>query len=203
MQDRIGPNRVGPCGLFQPIADGLKFLFKEDIIPDAATSALSRRSLPRRRYRAAGLRRRAVRPDVGAIRTSTSSSFAARTSTSASCSSSPSPAWRSTASSWAAGRRTTSTASSAALRSSAQIISYEIPMGMSVLGVVLLGGSLNLETDHRHQVKRVLGLEHLLPAAGVPAVPDQRLRRVQPAAVRPARGASRSWSAATTPSTAR
>lgn len=34
IQDRCGPNRVGPAGLFQPIADGLKFVFKEDVIPN-------------------------------------------------------------------------------------------------------------------------------------------------------------------------
>src|SRR5438128_9910134 len=33
VQDRVGPNRVGPRGLFQSVADGLKFLLKEDIIP--------------------------------------------------------------------------------------------------------------------------------------------------------------------------
>ena len=32
-QDRLGPNRVGPWGIFQPLADGLKFLFKEEVIP--------------------------------------------------------------------------------------------------------------------------------------------------------------------------
>src|SRR3954466_1796376 len=33
VQDRLGPNRVGPKGLFQPLADGLKFIFKEDYRP--------------------------------------------------------------------------------------------------------------------------------------------------------------------------
>jgi NADH-quinone oxidoreductase subunit H len=33
IQMRVGPNRVGPWGLFQPLADGLKMIFKEDIVP--------------------------------------------------------------------------------------------------------------------------------------------------------------------------
>src|SRR5207244_2176029 len=33
IQDRLGPNRVGPAGLFQPIADAAKFLLKEDLTP--------------------------------------------------------------------------------------------------------------------------------------------------------------------------
>ena len=36
IQDRPGPNRVGPLGLFQSIADALKFFFKEDIVPHGA-----------------------------------------------------------------------------------------------------------------------------------------------------------------------
>ncbi len=36
IQNRYGPNRVGPFGLFQPIADGIKMLIKEDIVPARA-----------------------------------------------------------------------------------------------------------------------------------------------------------------------
>src|SRR3954454_16015462 len=37
IQGRLGPNRVGPGGALQPLADLLKFIFKEDIVPDKST----------------------------------------------------------------------------------------------------------------------------------------------------------------------
>jgi NADH-quinone oxidoreductase subunit H len=40
MQDRVGPNRAGPFGLFLPLADGLKLFFKEEIIPDRSTRTI-------------------------------------------------------------------------------------------------------------------------------------------------------------------
>src|SRR5215216_8201057 len=40
MQDRRGPSRAGPFGLFQPLADGLKLFMKEEIIPDSSTRFL-------------------------------------------------------------------------------------------------------------------------------------------------------------------
>jgi NADH-quinone oxidoreductase subunit H len=40
LQDRPGPNRAGPMGLLQPLADGLKLIMKEEIIPSSASKAL-------------------------------------------------------------------------------------------------------------------------------------------------------------------
>ena len=40
MQDRRGPNRAGPFGLLQPLADGVKMFMKEEIIPLSANRAL-------------------------------------------------------------------------------------------------------------------------------------------------------------------
>ncbi|MDP7348878.1 MAG: NADH-quinone oxidoreductase subunit H [Phycisphaeraceae bacterium] len=42
IQDRIGPNRVGPVGLLQPIADGIKFLLKEEFTPPFVDRTLFR-----------------------------------------------------------------------------------------------------------------------------------------------------------------
>ena len=40
MQDRRGPNRAGPFGILQPLADGMKLFFKEEIIPNTSNKAL-------------------------------------------------------------------------------------------------------------------------------------------------------------------
>lgn len=40
LQDRIGPNRAGPFGILQPLADGIKMFMKEEVIPGASNKAL-------------------------------------------------------------------------------------------------------------------------------------------------------------------
>src|SRR4030095_17135815 len=40
IQDRLGPNRAGPGGLLQPLADGVKLFMKEEVIPVASNKVL-------------------------------------------------------------------------------------------------------------------------------------------------------------------
>ena len=92
------------------------------------------------------------------------------------------------------------------LRSSAQIISYEIPLGMSVLGMVLLARSLDLNDDHRLAGPDDFGF--IPPGASSSSrsascssssAPSPRRTACRSTCPSP----SRSWSAASTPSTRR
>jgi NADH-quinone oxidoreductase subunit H len=144
IQDRRGPNRVGPMGLLQPIADGLKFLFKEDVIPGHVdrtlylaapliglfTALLAFAVVP---FGPAGEGPEWVRfiiapnVDIGLV------FIFAVTSLSV---------YGVILGGWASNNKYSALGS---LRASAQVISYEIPLGLSIIGVALLAGTLNLE----------------------------------------------------------
>jgi NADH-quinone oxidoreductase subunit H len=144
MQDRIGPNRVGPYGLFQPVADGIKILLKEGIVPSHVdktlfivapaismfTTMLAFAVVPFGPVKdAPSWLRFIIAPniDIGLVFIFAVGSLAV---------------YGVILGGWASNNKYSALGS---LRASAQVVSYEIPLGMSVLGVVLLSGTLNLE----------------------------------------------------------
>jgi len=155
MQDRIGPNRVGPYGLGQPVADGLKILLKEGVVPSHVdrtlfliapaislfTTLLAFAVVP---FGPAGAElgwlRFIIAPgiDIGIVFILAVSSLAV---------------YGVILGGWASNNKYSALGS---LRASAQVVSYEIPLGMSLLGVVLLSGTLNLEEIMSRQANRGL-----------------------------------------------
>lgn len=168
VQDRLGPNRVGiPLtkirlfGLGQPIADGVKFLFKEQftpshvdkvlffvapmtifvaaiavfavipfgsVIPPAVFPASWGITEPIRLVAAPGI-------DVGMVYVFAVSSIAV---------------YGVVLGGWASNNKFSFLGG---LRSGAQLISYELPLGLGILGVVLTSGSLRLDTIISHQAQ--------------------------------------------------
>lgn len=141
IQYRVGPNRVGPQGLLQFLADGIKLVQKEDLIPDAADQPLFRLAPylvvigTFLAFVALPLSSKLILSDinVGILYILSVTSFVVVGII---------------MSGWASNSKW---ALLGCLRSAAQIISYEIPVGLAVLNVVLYAGSLSLQDIIRAQ----------------------------------------------------
>ena len=135
MQSRIGPNRVGPAGFLQWLADGIKNMLKEDIVPTAADGPLFR-----------------FAPYV--VMVGFVGTFAALPFTSALIVADLNVGILYVTSvtalvvvgilmaGWASNNKWSLLGG---IRSAAQIISYEIPAGLSIFPIVLLTGSLSMQ----------------------------------------------------------
>ena len=135
MQVRIGPNRVGPRGWLQPIADALKLLTKEIILPRASNRFLF--LLAPTLAIAPALAAWAVVPfDDGMVLASVDAGILYVLAMSSV------GVYGVILAGWAANSRY---AFLGAMRSAAQMISYEIAMGFALVGVLMAAGSLNLE----------------------------------------------------------
>ncbi|MEE9161831.1 MAG: NADH-quinone oxidoreductase subunit NuoH [Candidatus Neomarinimicrobiota bacterium] len=150
IQYRHGPNRVGPGGLLQPLADGMKFLFKEDIIPDNVnkpiyllapvitlipalmTFAVIPFGAP---LEIAG---RTVSLQVADINIGLLY-ILALTSVGV---------YGIVLAGWSSGSKYPLLGG---LRSSAQLISYELAMGLAVIGIIMVSGGLTFNTIVDHQ----------------------------------------------------
>jgi len=134
MQVRVGPNRVGPRGWLQPIADALKLLFKEIIFPTNANRFLF--IIAPMLSIAPALAAWAVFPftDTLVLANIDASLLYILALTSVGV-------YGVIIAGWASNSKY---AFLGAMRSAAQIVSYEIAMGFALVGVLIAGGSLNL-----------------------------------------------------------
>jgi NADH-quinone oxidoreductase subunit H len=156
IQNRLGPNRVGPWGLFQGIVDVVKLLLKEDIVPKNANKAVH--DLAPIISIAVALSTFAVVPfgntielfgtqvklmiadvNVGILYLLSITSLGV---------------YGITMAGWSSNNKYSLLGG---LRSSAQLISYELSMGLSIIGVLMVSGTLRLDQIVLHQANYIGG----------------------------------------------
>lgn len=159
-QDRLGPDRAGPWGILQPAADGAKLFFKEEIIPTNAsmglfiagpslamlTACMSSAVIPWGTYiELFGSR---IDLQVADINIGLLYIFGVVSL----------GVYGIMIGGWASNNKF---ALLGAIRAASQNISYEIAMGLSVIALIMLNGSLSLAEITKHQGEAIFGISGL------------------------------------------
>jgi NADH-quinone oxidoreductase subunit H len=161
-QDRLGPNRVGPFGLIQPLVDGAKMLLKEDVTPGYVSKPVYLLA-PAIAIIAATIGFAVV--PFGPVGASAPTLFGYKIDFQIApgvdigilyiLSIGSLGVYGVILAGWASNSKY---AFLGGLRSSAQLISYEIPMGLSILGMILIVGSLDLNRIMEWQDRHMWGV---------------------------------------------
>jgi NADH-quinone oxidoreductase subunit H len=170
IQNRFGPNRVGPLGLLQLLADAVKFLFKEEFVPDKAIkflyyaapvvalvpATLAFSAIPLGypvQWNESVYKIQGYDINVGIVFVLAVSSLAAYSILMAG---------------WGSGNKYSLLG---ALRASAQVISYELALGLSIVGLILMYGTFNL-SEMIDQQQGLLNFTFMGNSTTIPFLPN-------------------------------